>query len=445
MGPVSISGGVSGLDWQSIVDQLMAIEQKPVNDLQAKEATWRSDESIWTDLGTKLGDLDAAIQNLQSASTWNALAFTSSNTSVVTGSAGSGAVPGTYQINVTQLAQAEKDASDAQSSTTTPLGLQGSFSINGVQVQVASTDTLTDIAAHITATSAQSNVQATVVGSQLVITALNTNAAISYSDVSGGILQTLGVLTSTGTVKNQLLAPQPAKFTVDNTISVTSDTNTSTAIAGVTLNLVSMGTATVTVSQDTQKIVQAVQDFVNKYNTAWSAITSNLAKGAALQGDSTLMQLQVKLRQLVSTMVSGLPADYNNLSDIGVSTSGKDGTLSLDTAKLASAIAANPGAVQNLFASTQSGVTPLGVQFNNLLTMYTDPATGIIKTVNDSLNAQIQDADNQIAQLQSFLAMRKAALQQQFIAMESMITMLNGQMSALGQMPVPTGLGVSSQ
>ncbi len=445
MGPVSISGAVSGLDWQSIVDQMMAIEQKPVTDLQARESMWKSDEGIWTDIGTKLGDLDAAIQALQNVSTWNGVAFTSSNTSVVTGSVQSGAIPGTYQINVTALAQAEKDASDAQASTTTALGLQGSFTINGIQIQVASTDTLTDIASHITAASAQSGVQATIVGSQLVIAALNTDAPITYSDVSGNILQTLGVLTSTGTVKNQLVVPQPAQFTVDGRISVQSPTNTSTAIAGVTLNLVGTGTATVTVSQDTQKIVQAVQDFVNKYNTAWSAITTNLAKGAALQGDATLMQLQVKLRQLVSTTVSGLPTAYNDLSDIGVTTSGKDGSLSLDTSKLTSAITANLPGVQNLFASTQSGVAPLGVQFNNLLTMYTDPATGVIKTVNDSYEAQIKDADNQIAQLQSFLAMRKAALQQQFIAMESMISLLKGQMSALSQMPVPTGLGVSSQ
>ncbi|MFW5698006.1 MAG: flagellar filament capping protein FliD, partial [Fimbriimonadaceae bacterium] len=122
----------------------------------------------------------------------------SSNDGVATVSASTDATPGTYDLTVSHLAQAQKIASAAQADVGSPLGLSGEFFVNGKSVQIASEDTLQNVAAAINEASA--GVTASVIdggegNAYLTLTSNTTGAdsTIRFSDLSGGVLSSLGL------------------------------------------------------------------------------------------------------------------------------------------------------------------------------------------------------------------------------------------------------------
>lgn len=98
---------------------------------------------------------------------------------------------------------------------------------------------------------------------------------------------------------------------------------------------------TLSLANDTSKVVDAVQGLVDQYNSLMSFIGDNLTVGdpssennktGTLVGDSALTRLQTQLRNLITIpAVSGSKLTANKL---GISTVDNDGTLGLDTTKL---------------------------------------------------------------------------------------------------------------
>ena len=154
-------------------------------------------------------------------------------------------------------------------------------------------------------------------------------------------------------------------------LTVTSSSNTVTdLISGVTLNLLSADATspvTVTVSNDTSGAEKAIRGFVDAYNKANSAINDQFkydpdtGEGGILMGDTTLMNVQSTLRNLVVNTVPGRPSSMNALSAIGI-TMTDTGALAIDSSKLSDAIADDFNAVQGMFKDT--GVSDnTGIQF----------------------------------------------------------------------------------
>ncbi len=154
-------------------------------------------------------------------------------------------------------------------------------------------------------------------------------------------------------------------------LTVTSSSNTVTdLISGVTLNLLSADATspvTVTVSNDTSGTEDAIRGFVDAYNKANSAINDQFkydpdtGEGGILMGDTTLMNVQSTLRNLVVDTVPGRSSAMNALSAIGI-TMTDTGALAIDSSKLSDAIANDFDAVQGMFKDT--GVSDnTGIQF----------------------------------------------------------------------------------
>lgn len=100
----------------SLINQYMALEQRPLTSLNTKKTSLNSSLNIYTDLNTKLSDLLTAAKDLASASTtsiYNSRTGSSSDETKITVSADANAAAGTYQIRVKQLAA----GSTAQSTT----------------------------------------------------------------------------------------------------------------------------------------------------------------------------------------------------------------------------------------------------------------------------------------------------------------------------------------
>lgn len=163
MAGLSLSGLASGLDWKSLVDQLMELERAPISRLEREQTVNTQRSTALRDLGTKLTTLQTASANLKDQSLFSGRTATSSTSgSTWKLSPSAGATAGSYQIAISQLAtRARRDgavditqgiaaSSDVAAVTlatmrTAGTVTAGSFTINGAKVTVATTNSLKDV------------------------------------------------------------------------------------------------------------------------------------------------------------------------------------------------------------------------------------------------------------------------------------------------------------
>lgn len=119
---LSSSGIGSGLDVDSLVSKLMQAEAAPFNNYDKKTAAFQSKLQAYGKVSAAVASFQGALASLNSAATYSALSTTSSNKDVVGASATSGAVAGSYKVNVTQLAQAQSLVSGGNASTSALIG-----------------------------------------------------------------------------------------------------------------------------------------------------------------------------------------------------------------------------------------------------------------------------------------------------------------------------------
>ena len=448
--PTLSSPGIgSGLDVAGLVAKLMAVEQQPMTDLQTKETAYQSTISALGGVKGALSTFQAALKSLMDPATFRTLSVSTGDTSILSSSAAAGAVAGSYSVEVTQLAQAQKIASTGFVSTSDTVGtgtltiqfgtFDGTnFTSNGGAARSvtigAGQQSLAGVRDAVNA--AAIGVTATIVndgsasGNRLVFTSNSSGATnslkISVADDDGTNTDTAGLsrlafdpAAGPGLGRNmaQNVAAQNALVTIDG-IAVSKPGNSITdAIQGVTLNLAKTNVGaptTVTVAQDSNAATTAVQTFVTAYNNLHATFV-NLTKfdpttntGSVLTGDSTVRLIQSQLRGVIGNPVSGLGDNLNALSQAGVSYQA-DGTLALDNTKLAAAISANFSGIGRLFAAigqasdslvgvsatsdkTQSGTYAVNVtQLATQGTLVGGAAAGLTITtgVNDQLDVNV--------------------------------------------------------
>jgi flagellar hook-associated protein 2 len=354
----SISGVVSGIDYQSIVDSIIALAQKPADRLRQQATDLGTQQSTLATYKGLLQTLQAAAQSLRDGTALGAL---SASTAIAAGSrvlvsadATPQATAGSYQVAVTQLAQQQKLGSTAQASADAPAGVAGTFSLNGVSVTVTATDTLNDIRDKINTANtgaSASGVSASVVTvapgqTRLILTSAKAgDTGMSLADTSGTALQALGFLSDPSTIAPTalLVAGQNAQFSVDGISFSTTSNVVSTAIEGVTVTLTSAeagATTTVTVARSLGDAQNAMQAFVNAYNAvvdfiAQQSIAPATGKPAPpLYGDNLIREAKASMPQALLSAIGGAAADLSTAAMAGLSL-GRDGKLTLNTTKLA--------------------------------------------------------------------------------------------------------------
>jgi flagellar hook-associated protein 2 len=323
-------------------------------------------------------------------------------------------------------------SSASLASSSTPLSA-GSFQLSDgtstATVNVNSGDTLSTVAGEINALGL--NVSATVVtdssGAHLQIGATGGGAVSVSADPAFA-------MTRASTATN-------ASLTVDG-IPISSATNTvSGAITGLTLNLTGTTPAnnpvTLTVGSDTTQMSQALSTFVSDYNSALSQVNSQFTYSASsgsqgvLGSDSTIRSLQSALESVVSYSSPNSSAGsgtIQSLSDLGI-TMNDDGSLSLDSSKLASAMA-NPTAVQNFFQG--SALNGFAQQFSSDLDQFNNPATGAITTEVQNLNQQYNDLQSQVNDYESgYIASQQTVLTAMYSKAEIALQQLPAEMQQI--------------
>lgn len=207
--------------------------------------------------------------------------------------------------------------------------------------------------------------------------------------------------------------------------------NTFTAIEGLTLTLAQpmasgSAPATVTVANDNSATTEKLQSFVTAYNALEKALDELTAFGAegatsaAFASDAGVRNLRSRLGNALRMEVDGM-----RLTDFGIKTS-RDGSISLDGAKLDKALAANPDKLDALFGSTglvgASGV--LGA-LQTVTDSWTDVTSGLIKRRQDT----VQVTQKRITLRQDRLEMQYENAYQRYLAQFTQLQNLQAQMS----------------
>ena len=131
---ISSAGIGSGLDVNSLVSQLLQVERQPLNSLTTKKQTFNDQLSAFGKVKSDLDAFKTAIGGLKSDTDFSAAKATSSDTSLLTAMATSTASAGSYDIKISQLAQAgvkamQTGVSDPKAAVTPPVSGTFDFTV----------------------------------------------------------------------------------------------------------------------------------------------------------------------------------------------------------------------------------------------------------------------------------------------------------------------------
>ena len=450
----------TALDVPTLVSQLMTVERRPIDTLNTQITSYQTKISSFGTLSGLVASFQTASSTL--GTSMQKLAATPSDPGVFSATAGSTAVPGTYTVNVSQLAQSQNLIAAGQTSSTAAIGsgtattvtfdfgtISGGTLTNGVYSGSAftsngsGTKSITIDSTNNTLEGIRDAINSAAMG--VTATIVNDGSGTPYrlvvTSTSSGVSNSLKITTSGGDATiDSLLAYDPAgtqnltqtqvaqnaNLTV-NGIAVTSGSNTvSGAIQGVTLTLKNT-TATpssLTVARDTTAINAAASGFVDAYNALASQIKSRSAygtgttSGGSLAGDGTLRAMQDQLRGIFNTPASG--GTLTSLAQVGIAFQ-KDGSLLLDSSQLDNALSANFSDVSNLFSSSTGFATRLEAWGKSTLA-----PGGLIDTRTQSLNSYIKDRNDEIDRLEN----RMTALQKKYTTEYTNLNLLLSSMNS---------------
>ena len=459
------------IDVQGIVDQLMKLEQKPLEKLQSSNSSIQTRISAYGKLKGELAAVQDAARKLYSVTTWQATAVTSANENAVKVTSSGGAAKGALAVSVQQLAQSQSASTGKFAAAEAVVGggtltiQMGSVANGGFSADPARTALNLDIKAGATLAdvrtainNAGAGVSASIVNdggqARLMIRSTETGEAnafaISVSGAENGGADGLGALAFApggGGTMTPLQAAQDAKYTIDGLELSASTNNITNALDGVNLELRQVTTAPVgiEVTPDAQAMRSAVDAFVTAYNTI-NASLKDLTKYDAgtktaglFQGDSVVVQIQTKLREALGGVftpatVPGAAAgglSLTRLSDAGLEVQ-RDGSLKINDTKFQGA-AADPKALRELFgASGGAGATNHGIarRLADLLGGVLD-GSGAIGGALSSLERTSADNQKRQADLESRLEGTRARLVRQYSKLDSDLQAMSGVSNSL--------------
>lgn len=369
----------NGIDINSLVAAVQAPELAQIQLYQQEQSTLQSQAGLLTSMNSDLNSLSSAINSLTDVlGPLAAQSVSSSQPSIVTGSASTTATPGDHTVVVTSLAtqgtiytQPVTDAGTsilADGEMTADLKIQiggNTGPQRDIPISTGSNDTLNSLVQYI---NGQKNwgVTASVLndasGARLAIVSQSTGATGAVSVVNN----------TTNLTFNAPVGGTDAIFSVDG-VPYDSTTNTfSGAPTGVTLNLqAAIPTVPVqlSVGPDASQAAQAINNFVAAYNAVMADINTQFTvdpttnSEGPLGGDNSLRLLQSSL-----------------LSDIGYTPA--NGTL-----------------FANLVSDPNASILPQGVQSADLALKIgsSGPSFDVPITAgsNDTLNSLASYINNQ--------------------------------------------------
>ncbi|WP_336770282.1 flagellar filament capping protein FliD [Bacillus bombysepticus] len=423
------NGGINTADLVEMELKALTLKSKP---FITQRGYFTAEKDAWVDLQNKVKDFQTAVRELKDFYVTNQKKATLSKEGFATVSAAGNATDAKFQLEVNQVATQHKILGGNQGSSTNALGYEATVQINGKGLEITSDMSLENIAEAINKGSY--GARANIVNNTLVLTGEKTgkDSAITLTDaMSSGaspqsgknVLEGLGLLSSTGQIKNELQPAKDAEIKIDG-ITLTGPENTfKNALNGVDITVVKESTekVNVEVGSNVTDQVDKMKKFVDIYNKLNNYLHEVTKKDGALQGRSVAVNLKRELGgflgQTGGTSLHGF--------DIGISLGkyakdGANGGLSFDESKFKAALEKNPDEVRQLLQGTDGMITKVyNVVESNMA------ETGTLKNKIKGVEKTIAGLDSILRRHDENYAKQKEYIIDKYSKFEAVMSQLN--------------------
>jgi len=437
MATISALGIGSGLDLNGLLDQLSAAEREKLAPITQAKKSYEAKISAYGKLRSALAQFQSAAAKLNKTDMFDAVKSSVTGTAL-TAAADKGTSPGSYNVNVSQLARAYSVATAGVVDREADLGA-GTITIalaNGDNVAVdidAGNSSMEAIRDAINAQGGGVNAAIVNDGSgtpyRLSLTSKDSgeDAAITSVDF-GNLAGSLALDPAT-----EVLALN-AEINVNGIDIVSQSNQVDGAVEGLTLSLAEEGEATVTVSTDNEAIEEAINKFVASYNklqeeidklTSFNAETGDAGE---LLGDSTMRSVQSRLR---SVFVAGVAeGELQRLSDLGISLE-LDGTLEIDESAIKELVATDRQALADFFAAGAADDGLAGKLDSALDQILKD--SGLLDNATDGLESRVDRLDERYERVELSIARTIERYRQQFAQLDGLVANMNSKSAYIAQ------------
>jgi len=435
---ISVGGLISGFDTNSLIDQMLELQQQPIVNLQQREASYQVELSAYGSLNGILDSLKSAMEGLDSVSDLTGFSATSGDTDIFSVSADENAASGSYGITVQQLAEAHKLASGAFSGGepvgegTIHLKVGNGGTVGTVDISVSATDTIDDVAQAIN--DADAGVHAAVIfdgtdyfltlaaeetGAENVINLTVADTGDANNTDSNGLSGLVYDVSDPdpGNHITNLSNTQDAAdsiITVDGVVDIHRGTNViDDVIEGVTITLKDVhedlvgpppDSTTLTVSRNTSTVVSKINSFVSGYNAALDLFESyqgydpDTEAAGVLLGDATTNSIRNRLNNMITDMVSGVES-FDRLADLGIALN-DEGRLEVDSETLDSAFDDHFDDVIQFFTQSAEGSEGFAVRMVDTLDAILDSTDGTLVARTDGIQNSIDRIEDQVERIE---------------------------------------------
>ena len=457
MASISSLGIGSGLKLGDILDSLTAAEKATLTPITKQQSSYTSKLSAYGTMKSALEAFQTANTALGKADLFTATTTTSSSTAFSATTTGN-AIAGKYTIKITQLAQAQtltststqKDSKAAIATSDSVLTIQQGGGKKPVTIDIsAANSSLTGVRDAIN--NAKAGVSASVINVgngeyRLSITSNDTGKdnGMTLSVSGDSALQSFMGYDGTGGGMKESVTAQNAELTVNNVAIENSSNTISDALEDITLSLndVTTGNQTLTITQDNTKAQTAIKDWVTAYNAlqdTFSSLTKYTAvdpgadaqstSNGALIGDTTLRTIQTQLKSALSNTASA--SAFKTLAQIGITSDPSTGQLKIDDTKLTAALKKDSADVGQLIVGDgkKTGITTnIGSNLTSWLS-----STGIIQAAKDGVSKTLNKLTKDYNAASDIIDQKVARYKAQFTQLDVLMSSLNNTSSYLTQ------------
>ncbi len=440
----------SGVDVKALAKNLVEAEKAPLADaINNKIGKTEAKISGYGAIKFLLSDLKSKFSALDDLGDFNTLSTSVGQPAAFSARASSTASAGSHSVTVSRLAQGQRSISSTGFATPTST-VAGAMTLD-MTLAGSALDSLS-ISAGTTASQLVDKINAEWGASGIKAQLVNQGASAADSTAPYHLVITgpsgesnAFSMTGLSTVAVAGQAAQNALLTVDG-VTIQSPTNVvSDAIAGVTLSLTgtTSGASSVNLSRDLESIKTKVKDLVTSYNDVMAllqATTDSESKletyGATLVGDSTVNLIRNQVRNLFFGSSSSPGTYIQSMRDLGISID-RTGTMTLDNSKLDAALQnhfddsvkmlSNSRATPTLIRALDSGSAGDAVKkLDDMLGF-----TGTLANQTNNANKQQVRLKDDLSKLDLRMGKLLERYNEQFTAMESLVSMINSQKSSL--------------
>lgn len=383
-GAIHFSGLGNGTDFDAMITKLVEVEQMRITSLETWRKSWTDKVASFQELNTDMLSLKTTLEGMDTMGEFLTKGVTSSDSTVLTATAGADAEEAIHAIEVNQLAQNKVMATTSGYATTTEDINVSNAAVNFIyvyqgtshSVSIPATCSLKDLRDIINADGTNPGVRASIVND-------GTNNYLQFRGLDTGADNTLTIASNSGLVNfesadfSTTQSNQDAQLKLNGWPAaswITRSSNTITdLIDGITLNLKGTTALNTTVSIDVKTDLEAVKEnvrtFVNQMNVVrqqiidMTKVDSTSGRGSILTGNYGVQMISSNLKDAVASKGIGFDwdlDDYVVLSQLGITTDAQEGSVTqglllLDEDALDEALAADPDAVALLFAADHVG------------------------------------------------------------------------------------------